>query len=278
MREHWRVPQWTAYIKVKDIPIMSRTRQDIETLVATTDNNKLAPVDIVNIAYNDPFFSLRLLLKAEQKRSRSSLSKDSTTVLTCIMQTGIDGIVSDIKMAPLCPESEGLQKCERRAALAAHIAKNWGIYRADIAPDEIAMASLLSDLGELMLWLFAPELPERALDELFSGRASRNRQAQIQTAGFGFKDLSISLAEAWNLPLPVKQLMGLAETPRAKLAKCAIEAARHVCAKDGLIAIPDDLRAAREVCPMAKYTDLVKALGLEDEQVVYILEKLAEGT
>ena len=219
MREHWRVPQWTAYIKVKDIPIMSRTRQDINSLVDHTDNNKLAPVDIVNIAYNDPFFSLRLLLKAEQKRSKSSLSKDSTTVLTCIMQSGIDSILADVSIAPICPDTDGLHRCERRAALAAHIAKNWGIYRADISPDEIAMASLLSDLGELMLWLFAPELPQNALNELFSGRASRNRQAQIQTAGFGFKDLSIALADAWNLPLPVKQLMGLADNPRARLAK-----------------------------------------------------------
>lgn len=203
---------------------------------------------------------------------------DSTTLLTCVMHLGTLFIVVDTLKAPTCPNTEGLLKCAKRAALGAHIAKSWATYRADLSPDEIAMAALLSDLGELMLWLFAPELPSAALTYLFAGKAKRNRDAQLQTAGFGFKDLSIKLADDWHLPLPVKQLMGLADSARSKLAKCAVEAARHVSAKDGLVAIPDDLRATRLVCPTARYTDLLKALHLLPEQDAQILEWLSDRT
>ena len=40
--------------------------------------------------------------------------------------------------------------------LASRLALRWGTARADISPDEIAMAALLSEIGELLLWSFRP--------------------------------------------------------------------------------------------------------------------------
>lgn len=277
MRKNWGAPQWSAFMRDKDIPVMPRTVEALGAMV-TERGMDLVPRDIADIALDDPFFALRLLRKAEMKRSHSSLGMETTTLLTSVMHLGTRYIISDTLTAPKCPSSEGLERCERRAALGAHIAKSWASFRADLSPDEIAMAALLSDLGELMLWLFAPDLPSAALDELFSGRAKRSREAQLNTCGFGFKDLSIKLAEDWNLPLPVKQLMGLADTNRARLAKCAVEAARHICTNNGLVAIPDDLRAVHAICPTAKYTELLKPLHLVPEHEAYIIELLAEGT
>lgn len=277
MKKNWGAPQWSAFMRDKDIPVMPRTVDVLGKMVAER-GIELVPRDIADVALDDPFFALRLLRKSEQKRSKSPLGTDTTTLLTCVMHLGTRYIIADTLTAPRCPASEGLERCERRAALGAHIAKSWASYKVDLSPDEIAMAALLSDLGELMLWLFAPDLPSAALDELFSGRAKRSREAQLNTCGFGFKDLSIKLAEDWNLPLPVKQLMGLADNNRARLAKCAVETARHICTDSGLVAIPDDLRAAHEICPMAKYTDLLKPLHLVPEHEAYIIDLLADRT
>ena len=40
----------------------------------------------------------------------------------------------------------------------------WGSARADVSRDEVAMASLLAEIGELLLWSVAPELPVSALE------------------------------------------------------------------------------------------------------------------
>ena len=272
-RDHWKEKQWCAYLISKDIPIYPDTLNKITALLETTAE----PINIADIAAHDPLFTLRLLNKAEKVRSRKTLVNDTTTIMSCVLQLGIEKIILDVKTAPITNINQGLNQCINRAYLAAKLAKQWSIFRADIIPDEIVLSSLLSDLGELLLWVFAPELPEKAINALKTGTANRNKDAQILTCGFGFKHLSIELAQAYNLPLPVKQLMGLADNVRSKIAKCAVQTSRHILAKDGIIAIPDDILTLKEICPNIKISDIVKSLHLSDEQNKFIYEQLTIG-
>ena len=75
--------------------------------------------------------------------------------------------------------------------------------------------------GETNLFLNSPSNPTGAVysrDELRAGRATRSVQAQQQTAGFGFKQLSLGLIEAWELPPLIGQLaVGQALPPRPEV-------------------------------------------------------------
>lgn len=82
---------------------------------------------------------------------------------------------------------------EERASLAARIAFAWGALHHDLDSGELATAALLANAGEVELWAIAPELPQRAQDELKSGRASRSESAQRQACGFPFLDITLSL-------------------------------------------------------------------------------------
>ena len=150
-----------------------------------------------------------------------------------------------IRSAPEVGEDNaGFMACEARAFRAARIAVAWGALRHDLDPGELAMAALLANAGEIELWAFVPELPQKALDELHSGRAQRSDQAQRQACGFPFLDLTLLLIENWTLPQLIKQLIRGDEGMRARMARLAVNTARHLGNGTDDAALPDDMKEA----------------------------------
>lgn len=271
-RQHWGLPQWVAFLRDKDIPIMPRSRMMIEAL----DGEAVSPKEMAGLAMRDPFLALWLLRRAERRRS-TTLGHDTTTILGAVQQVGVRGLLDAVAESPLCDDrNPGLAACEARAVLSATIALHWAAHRADVSPEEVALAALLGEIGELMLWAFVPELPQRALEELKSGRVERNIHAQQQVAGFSFKQLSIGLIEAWELPQLIMQLVKGADTPRANIARIASDAARHFHADPENPALPDDVIGIKAFLPGVSWHVLLAALPVSDEYRVRVLQKILE--
>lgn len=238
----------------------------------------LSARELADIAGGDPFLCLRLLREAESYRVRR-LEHETTTPLGAVMQLGTDSFRRLLLNSPETDETSiGIAGCEARAYLARHLALRWGTARADVSPDEIAMAALLSEIGELLLWLFAPELPEAAEAALHSGRASRSLQAQVDTCGFRFKDLTLKCALIWHLPPLLTQLIRGVDNTRANLSRVCVDAARHL-ASGGPDdpALPSDIAEAKHIIPGASLGWLAEQLpGLSDEHVATIALKAAD--
>jgi len=150
--------------------------------------------------------------------------------------------------------------------LAALLARRWGPARADISPEEIAMAALLAEMGELLLWSFAPELPQAALAVLASGAVKRSVQAQEQACGFAFRQLTLKCATIWNLPLLLVQLIRGVDNVRANFSRLCVDAARHLASGPDDPALPSDLAAASQLVPGASLAWLAAQMpGLEGE-------------
>lgn len=191
----WGVDQWIAFLKDKEIPVLPRTQILLRVLQEGRGENVSAK-DVADLVLGDPFLSLKLLRLAESHRSRN-LGHDTTTALGSVLQMGFDQLFSTVMASPISDDTlQGLNECEFRTVVAASIARGWCSLRADVSPEEVTLAALLSEVGELLLWHFAPELPQKALDELQSGRAFRPLQAQQQSLGFSFKQVSLALAQA----------------------------------------------------------------------------------
>lgn len=271
---HWGLPQWIAYLRSKDIPIMPRSKLFIEAL----DGEHVSPKEMAGIVMCDPFLGLRLLRSAERHRS-NTLGHDTTTILGAVQQVGVDGLTNAVAESALCDDNNmGLVACEARAVLSASIALHWAGNRADVSPEEVAFAALLGEIGELMLWAFAPELPQAALDELHTGRAARNIQAQQQAVGFGFKQLSLGLIEAWALPMLIGQLVKGADTPRANIARIASDAARHIQANPRNPALPDDVIGVKAFLPGVSWETLLESLPIDDDYREDVLQAVFHST
>jgi hypothetical protein len=176
-----------------------------------------------------------------------------------------------LRAPEVAEDNKGFAACESRAALAGRIAYIFGSYHHDLDPGELALAALLSNSGEIELWAFAPELPQAALDELESGRAKRSEQAQQQACGFAFKELTLRLSEDWQLPPLIVHLIRGDENLRAKLARLAVDTARHLDRGAADPALPHDVSEAARLTGASLATVTGSLPILTDEQKAALL-------
>ena len=273
-QRRWGIEQWSAWLKDKDIPILPSTRNWLLNLTPE-EAETVSARELTGLVMRDPLFALRLLRRAEQIRSHQ-LGHETTTPLAAVLQLGFKRIGHIIDDAADADDSlQGFADCAHRSVYAAHIGYAWASHHADISPDEVAFAALLEETGELLLWAFVPDLPNAALETLRIGRAQRNAEAQELTAGFAFRGLTLELADMWQLPRLITQLIKGSDNVRANIARIATDTARHLQANPRNPAIVDDLRAIQAVIPGVNYESLIVPLELDEDFREMVLLELA---
>lgn len=272
-QKHWGVDQWAAFLTSQAMPCIPRSKLMLRALEETQGEN-LSAADLTALVIGDPYLCLRLLREAEKRRSHR-LGHDTTTPLGAVMQLGMQTFRNLLLDSPeIGAEHPGLAACTARAVLAGQIAQMWGRARADIAPEEVAMAALLAEIGELLLWHFAPDVPQAAQEALASGRASRSAQAQQLACGFRFRDLSLKCATVWALPPLLLQLIRGADNTRANLCKLYLDTARHLVSGPDDPALPDDLAQAKRLIPTASLEWLAGHMnGLDEKRQAALIVK-----
>lgn len=271
-QRHWGVDQWAAYLTTQTVPCMPRSKLMLRAL-EETQGEDLSSVDLTALVIGDPYLCLRLLREAEMRRSQR-LGRDTTTPLGAVMQLGLRTFRELLLGSPETRENfTGLLACSARAILAGQLALMWGKARSDIAPEEVAMAALLAEIGELLLWHFAPELPQAAQEALTSGRAVRSAQAQEMACGFRFRALSLKCATVWVLPPLLIQLIRGVDNTRANLCRLYLDTARHLVAGADNPALPDDLAQAKRLIPQASLEWLAAhMIGLDAARQTAVIE------
>ena len=265
-RAHWGAAQWAAYFEHQALPVMARSKRLLEALEESC-GERLSPKDLSDIVLQDPMLCLLLLREAERLKS-SRLGRETTTALAALLQLGVKRFRDLLLASPEVDETNaGLLQVEMRASLAAHIARVWSAGRMDVNPDEVAVAALLGGTGDLLLWAYAPELAQRAVEELRSGRAQRSAQAQRQACGFTFKDLTLMCAERWGLPALLILLLRGSDTMRARITRTCANTARHVLddSENATLALASDLVEASDLIANASVDWLAEALFMLPE-------------
>lgn len=260
-KARWGVTQWAAYFEHQALPVMSRSKLLLTQLEAA-EGEGLSPKVLSDIVLQDPLLCLALLREAERRKSHR-LDHETTTALAAILQVGVDGFRRLLLSSPeIDVSNQGLLRVEARARVASQIAQLWSTGRGDLNPEEVAVAALLAGTGDLLLWVYASEIPQKADAELQSGRAQRSAQAQTQSCGFTFKQLTLQCAERWQLPALVIQLLRGSESVRAQLTRTCSNAARHVLddSESSTQALAHDLADAVRLIPNASIEWLIDGL------------------
>lgn len=281
-QRNWGVDQWAAYLSTAELPCMPRSKARLLELEAE-HQEQLSACHLAHLAGTDPFLCLRLLREAEKRRVKR-LEHETTTPLAAVMQLGVAKVHRLILNSPETDENNpGLAACEARSVTASRLAIKWGSVRADISPEEIAMAALLSEMGELLLWSFIPELPLAAQARLARGDSLRSVLAQVDSCGFRFRDLTLKCAAIWNLPPLLTHLIRGVDHIRANLSRLCVDTARHLHS-GGFAnrALPGDLAEAGKLAPAAslgwlalQLPDITPELASELAAEAEILQQLA---
>ena len=244
------VAAWAHALDAVEIPVLRHTIEELARLRENEEN--VVARDIARVLLHDPMFTLRVLHYFQLHRRAAQIT-DITTVEHALMMLGITpffehfadlpAVESTLENQPLA--LDGLMRVTYRAHHAALYARDWAMLRHDLRADEIAIAALLHDLADMLLWCFAPELASQTADMLRANEGMRTSVAQSKTLGFKLSELGAALIAQWKLAALLQSLMDdmHATHPRVVNVVLAVDLARHSAYGWDNSALSDDYAA-----------------------------------
>jgi HD-like signal output (HDOD) protein len=276
---------WAYLLSTAEIPVLQRTIEELARL--REDEDALTARDISRVLLHDPLFTLRVLQYLQAHRRPTQVT-DITTVEHALMMLGVTPFFEQFAKMPSVEQHldeyphalAGLMDVMSRAHCAALYAHDWAVVRHDIKADEVAIAALLHDLAEMLLWCFAPDLALQILKMLRADKALRTRDAQQTVLGFRILDLQNALMIEWKLAAMLQSLMDDAHPvapARQMNVALAVNLARHSAHGWDNPALPDDYAAIQKLLNLAEdeVLDRVQRVALQADKgrAWYHLEK-----
>ena len=261
---------WVTFLSGCEMPILRQTARRLEQ--ARRNADRISGRDITDIVLQDPLMALRLLTHTV---GSSRLRSDITNIASAVMMLGVDPFFRRFDQ-PLTLESLlaeqpqallGVLQVILRAQRASRYAHDWAFARHDMNIEEVALAALLHDIAEILLWCFAPTLAGRIRDMQKADPTLRSAVAQEQVLGIQLIDLQLALCRAWHLPELLAHLIDPehADHPRIRNVQLAVDLARHTASGWNNAAIPDDFTALENLLHLNR-DSLIERLGLTDDE------------
>lgn len=261
---------WIELFAQADLPVLRHSINELDRLRGKADsvNGRV----LARVIQHDPLFTLRVLAYIAEHRPQRQTT-DITTIDRAIMMIGITPFFRDFQNLPVVetqlkahPQAMlGLLKTIARARRASNWAHDWAVLRRDADVDEITLATLLHDVAELMMWLFAPQMALRVRDAQLAQPHKRSAIIQEEIYGVPLSTLRLALIDAWRLPTLLIQLLDdqHAENPRVRNVNLAVDLARHSANGWSDAALGDDLKGIRDLLRISQEA-LVRRLGVDE--------------
>lgn len=241
---------WVAHMRAAELPVLRATARRMAEL---NEADTAGPRDLADVVLGDPLATARLFARLAMHRAEG----DATTVEGLVMLKGLDRTYSLVSAAPTVEQMlaqhpralVGFLRVAQRARRAADFARTIAAWRQDVAVEEIGIAALLHDIGELLLWALAPVLALDLVELRAKAPTARSRDLQKRLLGIDLHDLQLALVREWRLPVLLIALMDDAhpDTPRIHNVLHAVDLARHSANGWDDPALPDDYKAIADL-------------------------------
>jgi len=226
---HNALNAWADKLQHATFPALPSSSEKLAQRSADDDADMWRLAQIVE---KDPGLTISLLRRVNDSNNKR-LRSEVTTVEHGLMMLGMSQIRSLPGAVPLIDrvgEPKGRQRAMRliaRGHHAAHQARELARLRKDFEPDEIYLVAMLHNLGETLLWLYAPAKMAQ-IEELTAQQQMEPEEAQYVVLGFGLDHLTLALARRWGLPdMLHESLKGeSAQKPRIYGVMLAVQLAR----------------------------------------------------
>jgi len=249
--------------------VLSRSASELARLRAAED--EVTVRDIARVLLHDPLFSLRVLREAQALRGNAQTA-DIGTVEHALMMLGVRAFFERFSDLPVLERRlggralAGLMRVMGRSHHAALNARNFADVRRDAAGNEVAVAALLYDVAEMLVWCFAPERSLRIEELQRADPALRSSAAQCAVLGFRLAELQRAMVDQWRLGALLRSMMSesRASDLRAVTVLLAVDLARHAARGWNNPALPDD------------YAAVGALLKLSHPEVLKLVERTAQ--
>lgn len=202
IKEKEKLDQWLKRLNDKDMPLLAKTSHELSRLTSD-DNSPLSAV--VSIILQDPGMTARVLRLANSAYYTSSSYRELSTISRAILILGINEIKSICMFSAIISDllkGKPRDRLIEEIAISFHSAvqaKRIAILKGDKEPEEIFIASLLYNIGEMAFLCFGGREVEHLQSELETSPQSKASSIEMKVLGFKIKDISVSLSKTWNL-------------------------------------------------------------------------------
>lgn len=217
--------EWVSHLTPPEPPVLRTTLSELNQLRSKPD---ISAARIAAIVLADPMMTLKLMRVVNANKA-GVFAQRIATADHALMMLGMEPTFNRLGSShaledTLPPDAQlGLLRTATRACHAAIQAREWAVQRLDTSVEEVYIAALLQEIGEMALWAAAPE-KMAALEKL----RKKNGAAQAEQEVFGFpvSQLSAALAEQWNLPPLVTTAMQPEQCETHVRSRCVMLAGR----------------------------------------------------
>jgi len=239
---------WTRYFRDAEIPVLSRTAQELEGLRADEDNVDASTLaEVIEV---DPLMTLKLLAHVAGKR-RPGTFTETESVTTSLVMMGITPFFRSFGPQPTIearlhdqPDAlEGLRALLLRAERAAQFAMGFAVHRGDTDVGVIRLAAFLHDFAEMLMWCHAPTLQRQIAEAQHVDPGLRTAAVQRSVLNMDLDDLRQTLMKLWHLPELLVRISDNrhADQPIVRNVLLAVRLARHTMHGWDNPALPDDI-------------------------------------
>ena len=270
---------WLNLFSGTEMPILRQTARRLDE--ARQHIDRVSGRDITDIVLQDPLLAIRVLAYIQSLGSKR-LRSDITNIASAVMMLGVEPFFRKFEN-PVTLESTlkrkpqallGVLQVILRTQRASRYAHDWAFARHDMNVEEVALAALLYDLAEVLLWSFSPEQALEIRARLQADKSLRSSSVQQEVLGFPLAELQLALCHAWQLPALLTALMSkdAAQQARVLNVRLAVNLARHSVDGWTNAAIPGDFAAIENLLNISRET-LLSRLQLPAE----LLPRLVRG-
>jgi HD-like signal output (HDOD) protein len=192
--------EWVERLSDQGMPVFSRTVKDIGGITADRDSSA---AELSRVILQDAAMTARLLRVANSP-IYSILGRNISTVSRAVVLLGFDTVRSlCLSIAVIDALGSSAQKSHvaeqmARSFHAAIQARAFAEKRRDPSPEEVFIATLLCNIGELAFWSLKSDVAGR-LGQMIRETGCDRAHAEREVLGFELRDLSLGLTRKWNL-------------------------------------------------------------------------------
>lgn len=265
---------WVEHFKEVELPVLRHTTQKLAELRdnAETINTRA----LANIVLHDPLMTLRVFRYMKAHRSKRQ-EMEITTIERSLVMIGMQNFFENFQDLPTIEQQLkghpkamlGLLKVISRSRHASGWARDWALLRQNTRYEEIALAALLHDFVEILMYCFAPALAERARERLNADHTLRTHKVQEEVFGAPLTEIMSELVEQWGLPQLLLSLLNPdddEESNNVKYVNLAVDLSRHRANGWDDAALPDDFKAIESFLYL-DHSHLLERIGAPEEMI-----------
>ena len=198
--ENIALQQWVSNITSQDMPVFGRTTRSVLDI---SKNDDSTVSDLTQVILQDPTMTARIL-KLVNTVFYNPQGKSISTISRAIVLLGLEAVCNiclTIRLIDTLVAKNNRDRLTKEMGTSIHAAvqaRNIAKERGDKEPEEVCVATLLMQIGNMAFWCSDHKATER-LDKALKTSNSSPEQIEQETLGFQLRDLTKSLSKEWGL-------------------------------------------------------------------------------